>query len=68
MNACPESEVSVRVSLQIKPFRILVRHRVHVGCGNHCHDLVSLLQPDPAEFYVLSHEARLRELHGRDEA
>ena len=68
MNARAEGEMSVGVSLEIKRFRFLVRLRVHVGGCDHCHDLVSLLQPDAAELYVFAHKARLRELHRRDEA
>src|SRR6185503_1273076 len=38
------------------------------GGRHHGHDPVALLQPNPAELHVLSHEPRLRKLHRRDEA
>ena len=64
----PKDDVPVRPALEIEPLGMLVRLRVHVGRRQHGHDPVALLQPDAAKLDVLSHKARLGELHRRDEA
>jgi hypothetical protein len=59
--------VAVWFPLQVEPLGMRIGLRVHVGGGQHGHDLVAPPQPDAAEFDILAHIARLGELHRRDE-
>src|SRR5690348_13973710 len=68
MDAGTEGDVPVRPPFEIELFRMLVRFRIEVRSGQHGHDLVTLLQPGAAKVHVLSHEARLGELHRGNEA
>jgi len=67
MNPGAEGDMPIRPPLKIKLSRMFVRLRIEVPGCQHGHDFVPLLQPDAAKLYVLSHETRLRELHGRNE-
>ena len=67
MDAGAEGDVAVRLALQVEPFRMRIGLRVHIGGGQHRHDLVAPPQPDAAELDVLAHIARFGELHRRDE-
>ena len=58
MDSGAEGDVPVRLALQIEPFGVRVRLRIHVGGGQHRHDLVALSQPDAAELDILPHIAR----------
>src|SRR5690349_11472837 len=68
MDASAEGDMPVRPPPKIEPFRMLVRGRIEIGGGQQGHDLVAALEPDAAKLDVLAHEARLGELHRRDEA
>ena len=68
MDSGAEGDVPVRLALQIEPLRMRIGLRIHVGGGQHGHDLVAPSQPDAAEFDIPAHVARLGELHRRDEA
>jgi hypothetical protein len=47
MDARPEGNVPVRLPLEIEPFGVFVRRRVHVGCRQHGHDLIALFNRTP---------------------
>jgi hypothetical protein len=68
MNSRAEREMAIGAPLQIDGLRIRVGFRIHIGCGQHDHDLVTGLQPNPTELNLFSDKTRLGELHGRDEA
>ena len=68
MDSGAEGDVAVRPALQVEPLGMRIGLRVHVGGGEHRHDLVALPQPDAAELDIPAHIARLGELHRRDEA
>ena len=67
MNPGAEGDMPIRPPLKIKLSRMFVRLRIEVPGCQHGHDFVPLLQPDAAKLDVLSHEARLGELHRGNE-
>ena len=68
MDSSPERDVPIGPPLKIQSSGVFDRLRVHVGCRDHGHDPVALLQAHAVELGVPSHGARLRELHRRHEA
>jgi hypothetical protein len=68
VNAGAEGDVPVRVPPKIEPLGMLVGGRIQIGSSEHGHDPVAALEPHAAKLHVLAHEARLGELHRRDEA
>jgi hypothetical protein len=68
MNPGAEREMAIGSPLQIERLWVRVGFRIHVGRGQHDHDLVTGPQPNPAELNILSDKTRLGELDRRDEA
>ena len=68
VNAGAERDVAVRPAAQIDMLRVLVCGGVDVGGHQHRHHQIAALQRHAAQLHVVAHEARLGELHRRDEA
>src|SRR6516162_260229 len=67
MDAGAKGDVPVRPPREIEMFGPLVRGGIEVGCDQHGHDLVTALETYTANLRILAREARLREIHWRDE-
>ena len=68
MHARSERHLAIGFPCKIQLFRVRICLRVHVGSGQHRHDPVAFLQMYATKIDILADEARLGELHGRDEA
>ena len=68
MDSGAEGDVPIRLALQVEPLGMRIGRGVHVGGGQHGHDPVALAQANAVQFDIPAHEARLCELHRRDEA
>ena len=67
MNPGAEGDMPVRPSLEIEVLRLFVGLRIEVSGDQHRYDFFAPLQPDAAKLHILSHEARLGELHWGNE-
>src|SRR5262249_12441385 len=67
VNSGAEGDMPVRLSPEIEFLGMDICLRIEVRGRKHWHDPVALLERDPAKLDVLAHEARLGELHRRDE-
>ncbi len=68
MNAGAEGHVPVRPPREIELLGMGICGRVVVGGSQHGHDLIAMSQLHAAQLRVPANEARLAELHRRDEA
>jgi len=68
MDASAEGHVLVRLALEIEPLGRCDCRRIKVSGHQHCHDLIAVFQPNPAEIHVAAHEPWFRDLHRGDEA
>ncbi len=68
MNPGAEGDVAVRLSREIELFRMSVGFRIEVCRRQHGHDFLARPDPDAAKLNLPPREARLGELHRRNEA